>query len=302
MGPLSPDFHVDDVFLPLRTRRLTVRQIFNILFFHPSALFLLREDRFSRAFRLFALVSFLCGVASGAVLIPRLVTNAMDWSRWVGRTLGAIEVVDGRLHWERRFTEPYTTRHAGWRVDIVPEGSAFRLDPTIVGPEDQGVVISPERVLCWWRVSDARLYRLAVFADGRVFGSLPIEFLLPKGERLSPDELPHFVARYLAWQIPVFLVYKGIALFLSGLFYTSLFAFIPFAMRSPIASGGFRRLMIFYLYAAIPAMIVSTVYASLRLPYLDQPFLFVIVLVVYLAIATRAAMRALMRGDGSQDR
>ena len=56
MAPASPEFRIEDYLLPPEPRRLTVREVLEILFFHPSALFILRRDRFARAFRLFAVV------------------------------------------------------------------------------------------------------------------------------------------------------------------------------------------------------------------------------------------------------
>jgi len=266
------------------------------LFFQPAVVFVLRNEPWGRAFRLFALVSLLCGAAMSGVRVPRIMAAARDWAGWFGKRVAPVWVEKGELHWDRPKQLPATLRRQGWRFDFSPKKTPLP-PPEQLGPETQGLWVTPDAVRFWWRAEGGRLGQTVLFQDGKLLGKVPLSDIAGDGRvTLTPDRIEsEAVTRIRPWLV-VYVLFGAVRVLFEGLFYTFVFALIPALMRSPLVTGGFRRLLTLYTFAAVPPMIVATVYATLDLPYLEHALIFVIGLVVYLSIATRAAARAAASG------
>ncbi len=274
---------------------LPVSGVFYTLFFRPSLLFILREDKWTRALRFFLTVSFLCGMTMAAFQTPAILRAARDWTQWLGNVMGTVWVdPGGQLHWERPRRLPWTAVHDGWRVEIVGDKSALP-DARDLGPENQGIWISPTTVVVWAGAGDRRrLFR--ILENGVFYGGIPAAATVFGKGRVDAVRFRKAFRHYMGVVILTFMVVTGVYVCIEGLFYTFMFSALPFLLRSPIVSGGFARLLALYLYAAIPPMIAASIYSLLNLPLLDHSMLFVIGLVLYLAVATRMAYRELGPG------
>jgi hypothetical protein len=269
---------------------LPIRRVLYGLFFEPHILFLLQHDRWSRAFRLMALASFLSGLAVGASKVPRILEATRDWASWWAVEVGTLRLEDGELAWERPQVVPHTTRHRGWRVDFVGRNVRFG-DGEELGPEKQGIWLAPERAYFWWRSAKAKITFVPLLEKKKAWGLFETQRIWPEGLVLSGEEFNQEANRIMRQAIPALLLHEGIMAFFQVLLYTVIFALIPVLLRSPIAVGGPARVFTFYLYASVPPLLIAGVYASLNLPYLDHALVFVMGFVVYLALAVRGLNR-----------
>jgi hypothetical protein len=277
-------------FTPLPAR-LPMSRIVWHLFFQPATVFFIQFEPWRRAFRLMALFALGTGLVLGALRFPQLWRTAGDWSTWLGREVGALEVRNGELRWDEPKQLPYTTRHQGWRLDFVPGKQTFAV-PAGTGPEKRGIWIAPDSVYAWWLNGAGKLEILPVLTRQKLWGVLDLNWLWPDGIHLAGDQMPTLVRDMLWKAFPFLLLQEAVAVFLRVLFYTVLFAFIPVLLRTPFGEGGFRRAFAFYCFASVPPLVVAGVYAGLDLPFLDYDAAFVLGFVIYLFMVTRGIDRA----------
>ncbi|MCF7853250.1 MAG: hypothetical protein K9N51_00510 [Candidatus Pacebacteria bacterium] len=260
----------------------SLRGVFGILFFQPQFLLVLSQDKLSRALRILVGLAFVCGMVIAGAEIPRLLRAVTDWSGWFQDQVGAVWVKDGRLGWEHPEELPYTTRHRQWRIDFAGSDTAFP-PPLRLGPEDRGVWISPDGVYAWVRLEGADEIRsTALFTEGKIMGVLEVDNWWPDGVRFQGEELSESSRKWLVRALPALVLSGGLRVVVQVLFYTFVFALIPYVMKSPLAAGGFRGVLTFYFYAGIPPLVVATVYASLNLPWADFNMFFVGGFILYL--------------------
>ena len=268
------------------------------LFFQPASVFLIQFEPWRRAFRLMALVALSTGLLLGALRYPQLCRTAGEWSTWLGREVGMLEVKNGELRWDEPKQLPYTTRHQGWRLDFVPGKQTFA-SPADQGPEKRGVWIAPDSVYAWWLNGAGQLEVLPVLTKQKVWGVFDVNWLWPDGVQVRGEQMPALVRGVLWKALPFFLLQEAATVFLRVLFYTVLFALIPVLLRTPFGDGGFRRAFAFYCFASVPPLVVAGIYAGLDLPLLDYDTAFVLGFVVYLFMITRGINRA---ADAAADR
>ena len=281
-----------------RKALLPLRQVLYALFFQPRLLFLLQHERWNRAFRLMAVVTFLGGAAVGLSKIPRVMRTATNWAEWFAEEVHMLRLEDGRLSWQHPDDLPYTTRHEGWRVDFVPPDASLE-DAARAGPETRGIWLSPREVYCWWNLPEDERTVVPLLEERKAWGIIPYTVIWPEGFQLRGEEFVREARRLVRQTVPALLIMEAVTVFFQVLFYTLLFAVIPYILRSPIANTGFTRVYTFYLYASIPAIVVACVYDSLNLPYIDRSFVFVIGFVIYLMLVARSIGRM---GSGSESK
>jgi hypothetical protein len=264
-------------------------RLLHILFIAPSRFLMLRCERWPRAFRVMAATAFLTGAGMGAARIPRILADTSHWAAWFGQEVGAFEVREGRLYWDRPEVLPYTTRHRQWRIDFVPDGMAF---PARIGPETRGVWLAPEHVYAWRRLPDDKALLIPLLPDRGRTPHFDLRRLWPDGYRLEGHAFPAEARRLMLRLFPFFILYKGVSVFLQVLFYTALFALAPLLFRRAVVIAGQPFGLAFYFYAAVPPLLVAAVYASLDLPHLDYRLAFVLGFFVYLFMVIRSTATA----------
>lgn len=292
--PSSPSESLPPLLPPPLLSAPTTGEILWGLFFNPGCIFQVDGTLMWRGLRLLALAATLGGLLLGGVRYPALWRTSMDWTQWFAGQTGAVRLVGGNVQWDRPATLPYVTRHDGWRVEFQPRGTPA--GPAFgAGPERQGIWITPDSIKLWWQPMEGRILNLAVLERQKIWGVVPVAWAFPEGLALSAAAMPG-VVRHLLWQmLPVFLVQSAVAALFEVLLYTLLFALIPILLRQP-AGGGWRRVLAFYAFAAIPAVVMATVYAAVDLPFLDFGSAFVFAFVIYLLLAMRAARQAAAAG------
>ncbi|OPZ09773.1 MAG: hypothetical protein BWZ08_00163 [candidate division BRC1 bacterium ADurb.BinA292] len=272
--------------LPPDLPRPRVRELLAAAFLRPHMLLLMPADRVRRALLVHVAAALLCGMAAAAVRIPSLLERSAGWARWMAGRIERVQLRDGRLAWESSQPLPWDGVHAGWRVDLVDAAQA-PFDPRRrLGPEKRGVWIGPADVVLWWRLGERKaVVTRPLLENGLVFGFVKPEWLWPDGLDVRGErQMVAGVQAKVVSGLPVYLLSKSIETLVVAEFYTFLFAFIPFVMRSPLAGGGFRRVYSFYLYASVPPLLVATVYSSLGLPVLDFGTCFAGGLILYLLV------------------
>jgi hypothetical protein len=259
-----------------------LRDVAGVVFFQPQLLLLLAHDRWTRAFRIVALLSFFCGVILGALQVPALISSARAWGEWFGREMGEVRLEQGQLQWQRPVELPHTSRHGNWRVDFRGADAEFA-PQTRLGPERKGIWISPDAVYTWWRLPGSESTHSTVWLnEQRLFGLLDVNRVWPEGLHLREDEFAPAARQTVLRAVPVYVLGEGVRVLLQVAFYTLIFAVIPYLLKSPLAAGGFRSVLTFYLYASIAPIIVATVYAALGLPFMDFNSFFVTAFILYL--------------------
>lgn len=227
------------------------------------------------------LFAFLGGAMLGLSRLPGVLAASQRWAEWFGSLAGEVWLRDGAIGWEHPEETPYTARHGAWRVDFHDDDAEFQRRN--LGPEAKGVWISPTRIYAWFRSgSGDDINARVLFADARVLNVVAADALWPEGWHLDGDELVRRTRHTVLRLAPALVAADALRVFVQVLFYTFIFAVIPYLLKSPLAAGGFRSVFAFYLYASIPPLAVACVYASLNLPYLDFNTFFVVAFIVYL--------------------
>lgn len=274
----------------VQARALPLSQLVYALFFDPVVLLFLQRDGWRRALRLMAGFALLTGLLLGLVRLPGLYAAATDWSAWVGREVGGLQVGPAGLAWDRPSVLPYTTRHRGWRIDFLAQGTPFVLPAG--GPEKRGIWVTADEIQLWYG-GPGRAVLVPIMKARKLWGVLELERVFPPGTRLAGAEFTAFTRQALVMTLPVFLVQQALAVMLPVVSYTLLFALIPVLIRGARDTGGLPRSFAFYGYASIPPLLCAGIYAGLGLPFLRYDTAFVLAFVAYLMLVARAVRRAL---------
>lgn len=271
------------------------------LFFQPQVLLALQQDSLWRPLRILATLCLAGGILIGMARFPEVRQTTRDWVLWFGDVTQGIAWDDERLQWNRPESVPFTTRHEGWKVDFRGEDFAWP-DDVRTGPEKRGLVFTPESVLAWYKVED-EIKRVTVLEDGQLMKVFGIEKVWPEGLSVQPGEFEEFAAELNRGQF-FFLLIRHVAILLgTTFFYTLLFAGIPLLMRRTMigGQGGVARVFCFYCYAAVPALVVTIVYALVNPPFLRISEVYVIVMAAYLFLVFRS-IRALLPPEQPDDK
>lgn len=265
-----------------------LRQTLYGLFFQPQVLLLLQQNHWGRAMRLVLFFSVIGGSLVGVARFPGVAKTTKDWGLWLGKTTQRIAYQDGQLSWAYPETLPYDTRHNGWKVSFRDQAFEWPGDAK-KGPEKRGVVIAPTRVLAW-QENERGVSVFPLFKEGQFINTISAERIWPQGFAFEEQEFPRLIKRLILAQCAILVVQNAVSLTVTVLFYTFLFALIPSLLRRSLIhnQGGFRRFFSFYLYAAVPATVVATIYGCLRLPVLQTSEVFVLSMVAYLLLVFRA--------------
>ena len=280
-----------------------LRRIFWWLFFDPAQVPALQVESPWRGLRVLVVSLFLAGLAVGAGRAPGLWRSSLEWTRWFGQETGAVWLADGKIRWERPETLPYTTSHAGWRVDFMPAGSKFD-DRSGEGPERNGIWISPETVRLWEKAAGADVVQEELlFANGKLLGRLDPQVLgIPLDKPMRSEQLEETIRSMLpsaivgALLLGILLV-AGLQVFL----YLTMFAAIPVLLRSPWAHRGFFRVFAFYCFLSVPPLLAATVYSVLELPGLDFGSVYVFGFLIYVFMMFWLVQRANAPKDDKDD-
>ncbi len=272
---------------------MPLRTVFHILFLQPHMVFMLAQDRWTRALRVVLLVAFICGLGMAMMRVPSMLSEAGEWGKWLAREVEEAWIEDGQLRWARPEELPHTSYRGAWRIEFHPPTTEFSSEQRL-GPETKGIWVSPTAVYSWWRLpGQDQPEVMPLFQNDNVLNVLPIAKLWPAGVHLKSAELKQGI-RTLVWQaVPFFLIGNGLIVIFQGLFYTLIFAFIPYVFRSPLAAGGFRPVFTFYLYASIPPIVIASVYAGLGLKFATFNTFFVAAFILYLMIVMWKIGRAM---------
>lgn len=273
------------VFSPVQLPPLPLSELLFGLFFYPHVVLLVvqYQVRWRRALGVVAALCMLCGVCLGLAKLPRVFHAGQDWAAWLAREVRAVWVADSKLHWEQPTQLPYTTRHRGWRVDFVAEGTAFQPDE-MTGPERQGVWIAPENAFAWWRRAHGQVQCIRLLADSKAGGLFELGRIWPENQRMRGEHFESETRRILVQAAPLILLHEAISVFFAVLAYALVFSFVPLLFRSTFIAKTFWSAFAFHLYASIPPLIVASVYSGMGLPYLDFNTVFVAALVGYLLL------------------
>lgn len=285
----SPSFNSDSTPPPPPLRR-----VLWWLFFDPVQVPALQVESPWRGLRVLVAALVLAVMAVGVGRAPELWRTSLEWTHWFGQETGAVWLADGKIRWERPETLPYTTRHAGWRIDFMPSGSRF--DARVgEGTERQGLWISPEVVRRWERSVETNVVQEEIFfQDGKLFGWLELQKMqLPLDRPIRGEELEALVRRSLPSAIVSVLfvgvfVVAGLQVFL----YLTMFAAIPVLLRSPWAHRGFFRVFGFYCFLSVPPLLAAAVYAAFDLPGLDFGSVYVFGFLIYVFMMFWLVQRA----------
>ncbi|MFW6414118.1 MAG: DUF1189 family protein [Verrucomicrobiota bacterium] len=271
------------------------RGILSLVFFQPHLLPVLKASSCKKALLRVLLTGFLCGVLLALLQVVRLNEDVKAWGAWVAKEFDTVWYDDGRLYWQTDSELPYRTYYRGWRVYFAEEGSSFPSSPDKLGPGNKGIWISPDSVYTWWQLAnDSTDIRHAVlYEDGKMFGMINVPAVIPADRRLSGNDLENAIIGIFRQSIPIFCFFRGLAVDFQLLFYVFVFSVIPYLLRSPLAAEGFESILTFYLYAAIPALFIATVYSAFNVPFLDFQTIFAAAFVGYLLFALWSISKAI---------
>jgi hypothetical protein len=268
------------------------RQALAVLFFRPQFLLVLAQGHCLRALRLVAVLALLCGTTLATARLPQAMTTTREWITWFGSIVSELTLEDGRLSWAQPADLPYTAHRRQWRIDFAADDVEF--DPhERRGPHRQGLWVSADEAYMWRRSGEnEQAHATVVFRDNKLFGLVDTSVFWPDGFSLTGPEMTATVMHNLWRAVPFLVVFEAVGVLLQVLFYTFIFAFIPYILKSPLAAGGFKHVFAFYLYASIPPMITATVYAALGLALMDFNTFFVLGFIAYLVLVIWRTGRA----------
>lgn len=276
--------------------RVPLGRLFYDLFFHPQVLILLKQERWSRAFRIVTVLTLAGGVLIGVSKLPRLYQVTQQWASWFRTEVAVLTLDEGRLDWKAPETLPYTTRHQGWRIDFASESAEFD-DVVMKGPEKRGLWISPEKVYGWWPMHGEKPRPVPLLINSKAWGVIDVSRIWPQGLSLQGAEFEEEARRLLWHAVPVLIIHHAVLFFFQVMFYTFVFALIPMMFRTPLIGGGFRETFSFYLFASIPPLVVAAVYTCFGFPFMETSSIFVLVFVAYLFMAFKTLRKTLAASE-----
>lgn len=282
----------NDAALRIRAGPVPFRRLLGGLFFYPhtTLLFLQQQQRWQRPLRTVVFLAFGLGTLVGLAKLPAALRRTDAWAAWVGNEVKAVWVQANRLQWEQPQELPATTRHRGWRIDFMAPGPVT--DPAArTGPELRGFWVQADAITLWLRSTDG-LITHRLMGDGRVAGVFALNRMWPEGQRFEGPEIRREVRRAFWHAVPFLLLQEGLALVAPAVLYALLFSCVPFVFRSPMAAQGFGPTFCFHLYAGVPPLVVTAVYAAIDLPSLRISTIFVSAYALYLLFIFYTLRRA----------
>jgi len=264
---------------------ITYREVLAIVFAQPGLLPVLTQCDWKKALKRVLLTAFGCGILLALFQAPRLKTSMEGWAQWMGGQVEEVWYSDGRLHWKLAGELPYTAYYEDWRVDFKKPDSKFSA-PESVGPGRKGVWLSERQGYAWWRIGNdrERMQTMVLYDKGKLFGVFNPSAAVTTKKRVQGNDLKGLAKDVFFQFLPFYCVFKGVFIDLQVLFYVLIFTAIPYLLRSPLAAGGFRSILPFYLYACLPALLIATVYRMLNVPFLDFQTIFAGAFVGYLLL------------------
>lgn len=259
--------------------------ILTVVFLQPALVPVFTQCSWKKALKRVLLTAFVCGVLMGIVQSLRLKDDVTGWSEWFGSQIEEVWVDNGQLQWQPAKELPYSAYYKDWRVDFA-KGDTSVPSAEKLGPGRKGVWISTSNVVAWWRIAGDRskTRTMLLYNKDGILSMFDPSRLIPTEGRLRGREIQQVVGKQYSTFIPFFCVLKGITTVMQMMFYILVFASIPYLLRSPIATGGFGSVLAFYLYAALPALFIATVYRLLNVPFLDFAAIFAGAFVGYLLL------------------
>ena len=279
----TPDGHTEIVKL------LSLRRLFPLLFLQPAVLFFLPRKRWPRAITVLGCMAFIGGILVGTIRMPARLSEVKDWAEFFRHQTAELRLENDRLYWQYPKDLPHTTHFDEWQITFAEKGASFE-PKQIVANRDKGIWISHDAVYQWWMPGGRQTpVHNTFFKDGRVLNQMDAGKVWPDGFRLRGNEIVREATGMFYKFMPLLILGNGLNVLVQTLFYTVIFAVIPFIMRSPLSAGGFGNLLSLYLYAGIPPLIFALAYTALNLPFLDFGLLYVGGFIVYLMLMIRQA-------------
>jgi hypothetical protein len=273
-----------------------------ILFFRPSLVFgVLERETLWRAVLRAVLTAVFCGLVITVARIPVLNREVTQWAEWIEQEMGNLRLDEEGLRWEPAQQLPYGKHFNGWRVSFRGDPEAEFDDQERYGPEDFGLWVSPAKAYLWQRSRNGKVTGRQILDASKIYDALAAARRDEQGAiRVSLEGFNKFlVVLGIVFGVGFFTVAGVVA---EVLFYATLFAVLPFLLRTPQARMGLKRAYVFYLHLSLVPMIVAMVYATLRVPFLDFNSVFAFVFLGYLALvifSARAKIKEL-QGRGPQ--
>lgn len=260
--------------------------LFRTLFFKPlDLIFYLSKETLGRSlFRVIA-IGLLCGLVLSVSRVPGINQEVSAWTTWLQSEMSDVSFHDGELSWTPAEALPYSRHFRQWRVTF-SDKSAGDFDPLArYGPESKGVWISPQALVTWQRVEGRdTLARQRVNMDN-------ISKALAASQNVEEPEGGFsvlFNQRNHRVVVATLSMGFGIATIISllgdVLFYSLLFAVIPFILRATRKKGAFLQVITFYLNVSLLPLLVATVYSLFHIPVLDFNSVFSLSFMVYIMV------------------
>ena len=259
--------------------------ILAVVFMQPALVPVLTQCSWKKALKRVLLTAFACGLLLGIFQSLRMKDDVTGWSQWLGSQIEEVWVDNGQLQWQTAEELPYSAYYKDWRVDFAKPDTSIPPAETL-GPGQKGVWASTSKVVVWWRLAGDRSQTrtMLLYNKDGVLSMFDPSRMIPAEKRLHGRQIQQVAEKQYSTFVPFFCVLKGIATVMQMMFYVLIFASIPYLLRSPIAAGGFGSILAFYLYVAVPALFIATVYRLLNVPFLDFATIFAGAFVGYLLL------------------
>ena len=261
---------------------LSLRELLAVLFLEPQLLLLVAGSKWGKALRYMLGTTILAGLAIGLSAAPRLNHAAKGWADWFANEVKVAWIQDSALYWQEPAALPATHYHENWRIDFMAEDAVY--DPDVrLGPEARGLWLSPTAVFYWRRMPETDKVVATQLLNPKLMGMLEENAGDENGLRLDAEGFQHHSRRLtLILLVPAYALLSVLLISSEALFYALVFAFVPFLLRVPMAARGFGQVFSFYLYLAIPPLVVATVYTVSGLPGVTFSTIFAFSYVFYL--------------------
>lgn len=271
-----------------RIEKLPLRHLILGLFIQPQMLMIICNGRLRRALKAVFVMIFICGLVLGLAQTRGLQARARAWAEWFEQTTERFELTeDGRLQWRLPQELPATFYKGRTRVDFANETADIKkFQPKL--EDDRGIWISPNSMFWWERIDEqGEPVAQAIYHEQKLMGRFSVESIWPEGFVLEDDGFEKRVSKWmLTGLLPGLVIAEILKTAGMILFYTFIFAVIPYLLRSPMAMQGFKAIYGFYLYASIPPLIVATIYslAITKWVAFDSFFLFAFIFYLFFAM------------------
>lgn len=276
--------------------------LFRTLFFNPLGLvFYLGREKLGRSLIRVLSIAFLCGLLLSVARIPKIYEDVADWIPWLQSEMRDMSLNDGTLSWTPAAELPYSRHFKGWRVTF-SDKLATDFDPRArYGPESKGVWICPQAVVTWKRVEGRDALNYQKMKMTTVFRAITAS---PHDTAETGDMPVSFDGRDQLVIVTLLSVGLGagtiLGIFGDVIFYSFLFAVIPFILRSDRKKGVFSQAISFYLNISLVPLLVATVYTLFRVPMLDFKTVFsfsFMLYIIFIIFGTRWRFRQARRKE-----